>query len=85
MSFRYVLEQARISKEFGETPTPAFVLLDVKLSCQIHQMVRLTAGVQNLLNEHYYEHLNRSVRGNNPNPIYAPGRNFFLSLNLNFM
>ena len=85
LNFRYVLEQARISKEFGETPTPAFALLDVKLSYQFHKIIRLTAGVQNLFNEHYYEHLNRSVRGNNPKPIYAPGRNFFISLNLNFM
>jgi len=85
MTFRYVIEQARISKEFGETTTPAFVLMDLKLSYQFHKIVRVTAGVQNLFDENYYEHLNRSVRGNNPKPIYSPGRNFFISLNLNFM
>lgn len=83
--FRYVFDQARISKEFGETPTPAFVLLDLKLSCQFNKMIRLSTGVQNLFDEHYYEHLNRSVRGNNPKPIFAPGRNIFISVNLNFM
>jgi iron complex outermembrane recepter protein len=85
MTFRYVLMQSRISEEFGETPSPAFALLDVKLSYQFHKILGVTAGIQNLFDKHYYEHLNRSVRGNNPNPIYAPGRNFFISLNLNFM
>jgi len=43
----------------------------------------LSAGVNNLLDEAYYEHLNRSVRGANA-PILARGRNFYASLNIVF-
>jgi iron complex outermembrane receptor protein len=82
-TFRYVMAQSRISKEFGETETPAFALLNVKLGYQLAKMIRVQAGVNNLLDENYYEHLTRSVRGT-PNPIYAPGRNFYGSLNLTF-
>ena len=85
MACRFVLEQSRISTAFGETLTPAFHLLDVKIFCRLHEVFGITAGVQNLFNEHYYEHLNRSVKGSNPKPIFAPGRNFFVSLNFNFM
>ena len=81
--FRHVIEQSRISTEFGETVTPSFSLLDVRLSYQVSDFIRFSAGVNNLFDENYYEHLNRSVRGAN-NPIFAPGRNVFTSFNLTF-
>ena len=81
--FRHVMEQSQISTEFGETVTPSFSLLDVKLSYRLSDAIRLSAGVNNLFDENYYEHLNRSVRGTN-DPIFAPGRNVFTSFNLNF-
>lgn len=80
---RYVLEQSRISKEFGETVTPPFALVDVKLAYEVSKKVRINAGVYNIFDENYYEHLSRSVRGTNT-PIYAPGRNFFTSLSVQF-
>lgn len=80
---RYVAEQSRASAEFGETVTPSFSLLDVKIGYQITSGLSVNAGVNNLLDEHYYEHLNRSVRGANA-PIFAPGRNFFTNLNFTF-
>ena len=79
--FRYVAEQSRASAEFGETVTPSFGLLDVKMGYQITSGLSVNTGVNNLLDENYYEHLNRSVRGANE-PIFAPGRNFFLNLNI---
>ncbi|WP_149304480.1 TonB-dependent receptor domain-containing protein [Pareuzebyella sediminis] len=81
--FRYVAEQSRASTEFGETATPSFSLLDVEIGYQITSSFSVNAGVNNLLDEHYFEHLNRSVRGTNA-PIYAPGRNFFTNLNFTF-
>lgn len=83
LTFRHVLEQSRISTEFGETATPSFSLLDVKLGYQLTNSSRITAGVNNLLDENYYEHLSRSVRGNNL-PLFAPGRNAFASVNFVF-
>jgi len=82
-SFRHVLEQARISEEFGETVTPSFTLLDIKLDYQITDAARVTLGVNNIFDENYYEHLTRSVQGTN-DPIFAPGRNAFASINFVF-
>ncbi|MEN8202076.1 MAG: TonB-dependent receptor [Bacteroidota bacterium] len=83
-TFRYAMEQDRISGEFGETVTPSFFIVDLGLSLKINRLIGIRAGVQNLLDELYYEHLNRSVKSANPFPIYAPGRSFFLSFNLAF-
>ncbi|WP_299524516.1 TonB-dependent receptor [Winogradskyella sp.] len=83
LTFRHVLEQARISEEFGETETPAFSVLDIRLAYQFSNSARITAGINNAFDENYYEHLNRSVRGNNL-PIFAPGRNVFASINFTF-
>ncbi len=81
--FRHVLEQSRISTEFGETVTPAFSLLDIRLFYQLSDGLGLSAGINNLFDENYYEHLNRSVRGLNQ-PIFARGRNFSMSLSWSF-
>ena len=84
-TFRYVMEQSRISNEFGETVSPSFVLVDLGLSFQFTKSVRMTTGIQNLFDSLYYEHLSRSVRDASALPIYAPGRCFFLSFNLDLM
>ncbi|WP_299363586.1 TonB-dependent receptor [Winogradskyella sp.] len=83
IAFRYVAEQSRISNEFGETVTPSFTLLDINIGYEISDKLSINAGVNNLFDENYYEHLNRSVRGTN-DPIFAPGRNVFANLNLTF-
>ena len=82
-TFRYVAEQARVSKEFGEAVTPAFNLLDLQIGYQITDNFSANIGVNNLLDTNYFEHLNRSVRGANA-PIFAPGRNIFANLNFRF-
>jgi len=83
VTFRHVLKQARISEEFGETETPSFSLLNASLTYQLTGITRVNLGVNNLFDENYYEHLNRSVRGGT-SPIFEPGRNFFASVNFVF-
>lgn len=83
LMFRYVSEQSRVSNEFGETATPSFALLDIKIGYNISDKLTINSGVNNVLDENYYEHLNRSVRGTN-DPIFAPGRNLFVNLNFTF-
>lgn len=83
LAFRHVLEQSRISTEYGETTTPNFSLLDVKLAYDLTDAARITLGVNNIFDDNYYEHLARSVRGNNL-PIFAPGRNAFAAINFVF-
>ena len=78
--FRHVLRQNRIAAEYGETETPSFSLLNLQTTYVSSKKTRFTLGINNLLDTNYYEHLNRSVSGS-INPIYAPGRNVFASVN----
>lgn len=80
VSFRYAADQNRISTDYGETKTPSFFLIDVSASYRIVRGIDLTAGIQNLLDEAYYEHLNRTISGMPPVEIFAPGRSIFVSL-----
>jgi iron complex outermembrane receptor protein len=85
VTLRYVTEQIRISGEYGETVTPSFFTMDVSISYTLFKVFTISSGIQNIFNKTYYEHLNRSVRGTAPLPIYAPGRNYFISMSMNFM
>ncbi|MFZ4462696.1 MAG: TonB-dependent receptor domain-containing protein [Bacteroidales bacterium] len=80
VNLRYSLKQGRISADYGETATPAFALVDLNFSYQLNKIINATAGIQNLFDEAYYEHLNRSIPGNPSIEIFEPGRSFFLSL-----
>lgn len=81
---RYVMKQDRVASSFGEQETPSFALVDVKVSYQVNKLIRLSAMLNNVLDETYYEHLNRSVRST-PNAIYAPGRSFAFMLSVDLM
>ncbi len=83
--WRYVADQQRVSDEFGETSTPSFTTLDATVSYHFSDLLRGSLGIQNIFDETYYEHLNRTARGSDPRPIFAPGRNVFVSLSLKFM
>ena len=78
--FRYAAKQDRIATSYGETKSPAFSLIDAKVSWHLKSMLTATGGVQNLFDVAYYEHLARSVRGVDTRPIYSPGRSFYLTL-----
>jgi iron complex outermembrane receptor protein len=80
---RHAAKQSRTSNEFGETATPAFTLLDVRVEYALSNQLSVNLGVNNLFDEAYFEHLNRSVRGT-MDPIFAPGRNVFANLNFSF-
>ena len=84
ISFRHVLKQNRISNSFGESETPSFSIVDLSVRYQYNRTIGATFGVQNLLDETYYEHLSRSVKGIDKS-IYAPGRNIYFSLTVDLM
>jgi len=84
LMFRHVIKQARVSYDYGETETPSFNLLGLKGSYSISKRTQFIAGIRNIFDEAYYEHLNRSVKGSQ-NAIYAPGRSFYLSLSISFL
>lgn len=83
ISLRHVLKQTRVSSEYGETKTPSFTTVDTKVSYTLFYNVNLHAGINNLFDENYYEHLSRPVRGI-MEPMYAPGRNFYTTVNYTF-
>lgn len=84
---RRVFTQNKFDEAFGEDRTPGFFLIDMNLSAQLLDGVSLSGGVRNLLNESYYEHLNRRF---NPgvesasNNLLEPGRRFFIELSVRF-
>lgn len=81
--FRHCLEQSRISKEYGESVTPSFSIVNLKISYDMYDNFTMTFGIDNLFDESYYEHLSRSVKGKDSLPIYEPGRSVYLSINMN--
>ncbi len=84
LTFRQVLKQDRISMSYGETASPAFNVADAKISWVATNAITATGGVLNLFDTAYYEHLSRSILGS-VNPIYSPGRSFFVTLTFNFL
>jgi iron complex outermembrane receptor protein len=83
--WRAVQKQDRIATSYGETKTPGFNVVDAKISWLVNKAITTTCGVQNLLDEAYYEHLARSVRGPEARPIYSPGRSFYVTLTFSFL
>ena len=83
-TFRHVLKQNRVSGNFGETATPSFSIVDLACTYRIDKQWSASFGVQNLFDTLYYEHLSRSLSGQSQ-PIYSPGRNFYLSVFLDVM
>ena len=83
LRWRMVMEQNRVSEEFSETKTPAFMLVDLVGNFQINTKLQLRGGVQNLLDEAYHEHLTRALNGSGGLPLLAPGRSFFVALSYN--
>ncbi|MBR9998055.1 MAG: TonB-dependent receptor [Cyclobacteriaceae bacterium] len=80
--FRHVVRQDRVSESFGENTTPGFSIFDLKLTYDIKQIFHVAGGVRNLFDVAYYEHLSRSVREASQRPVYAPGRNLFLTVSM---
>lgn len=70
--------QNRINTDYGEAKTPGFILLHLRTGYNIHtekSVIKLNAGVENLLDRAYSEHLDWG--GYN-----RPGRNFYFMISL---
>lgn len=80
ITWRQVCRQDRVSTEFGEQETDGFGLLDLQVGVQVIKPLRISVGVQNLLDESYSEHLSRAVSGSMPaTRLLAPGRSWFVT------
>lgn len=68
--------QDRVATAAGEKPTPGYVVLHARLSVDVAG-ARVTAGVENLLDRKYRDHLD-------PATLFRPGRNLFLRASRTF-
>jgi iron complex outermembrane receptor protein len=80
---RMVSEQNRVSQAYDELKTPGFVTAAFSLSYNPFNFVSVSAGVENMLNNPYYEHLNRRIVGSTEK-LYEPGRVYYINLMLQF-
>ena len=81
-SVRMVIAQNQISEAYDEETTPGFVLADFKVNYHFNRNLTVNAGVNNIFDKAYYEHLNRRIIGSMA-PLYEPGRIFFVNLIFN--
>ena len=78
---RFVAQQKHVSQAFYEPETPGFFLLSMSFVYEINKHIGLTAGVNNIFDKSYYEHLNRKITGSSEK-LYEPGRVFFVQVNI---
>jgi outer membrane receptor protein involved in Fe transport len=82
---RMVASQNNVAKSLGELGTPGFTTFNIRTYWQASERLLLTAGVENLGNRFYREHLD-PVSGTilGVNPLYRPGTNFYFGSQLSY-
>ena len=81
----YQAEQKRVSSLVGESETPAFSIINIKLSYLFYKKLNLGFAVDNISNENYYRHLSRPYKNmDTQSMFYEPGRNFKIFVKYNF-
>jgi outer membrane receptor protein involved in Fe transport len=79
-SVRLVSRQDRAALTLGEQPTPSFHVIDLRSYVMPTNYLTVSAGVENLTDEFYREHLDlRTGRG-----VFQPGRNFYVAAELRY-
>jgi iron complex outermembrane receptor protein len=82
---RFVADQDRVDPAFAENPTPGFAVWHLRGRIDVARAVGIVAGVENLLDKEYWEHLTREAAANVPGltpgqEIPQPGRHLTLAL-----
>jgi iron complex outermembrane recepter protein len=81
ISFRYVSSQRHVSEAFYEPETPDFSLLNLSIVYKVNKAIGITAGINNVFDKSYYEHLNRKIIGTTEK-LYEPGRVMYIQINI---
>jgi len=79
---RYVLAQKNVSLAMQEIESEQFTVLGFRLLYKLNPRFSVIGGVNNMLDNAYYEHLNRRILGTD-SFIYEPGRSFYVNLIFN--
>jgi hypothetical protein len=81
-SLRLVDDQHRVAASLMETPTPGFVTSDLRGFCQATDKLLLLAGVENIGDRAYREHLD--FRAPNGRQVLRSGVNFYFGTELTY-
>ncbi|MDY0075788.1 MAG: TonB-dependent receptor [Bacteroidales bacterium] len=82
---RIVDAQDRVSARFNETASPGFGVFDFYADYTVLGSLQMMAGVRNIFNKNYVEHLSRAYKGMDTNSLYfEPGRSFNIGLKYKF-
>ncbi len=86
---RFADKQTRIDTLGGldTIETPAWAVLDLYGSYRVNRQLEMRAGVDNLFDRHYAEHVNRNYSdlfGDPSDRIYEPGRTLWARVNVTF-
>ncbi len=85
IKIRNVSEQSRIAETSGETTSPGYTIYDVYVMYKPLKFLQIGAGVDNLTNELYYNHLSRPYQNQTENSMfYEAGRNVKFSIKVLF-
>ncbi len=87
LAIEYTLPQNQISEANYEKSTPDYMLINGSIQYVFKKWATINVGVNNILNQAYYNHLNRRAVSSNPLEkikLYEPGRVFFVNLKLDF-
>jgi outer membrane receptor protein involved in Fe transport len=74
-SVRMVNQQNRVATSLLETPTAGFATCDLRGYWRPWEKLLLVAGVENVFDQNYREHLD--FRAPNGNDVLQPGVNFY--------
>jgi len=83
LTARFVNAQNRVSEAYGEAATPGFVTAAFSIGYTPCSYFYISAGVENLFDNAYYEHLNRRIVGSNEK-LLEPGRVLYVTLTVKF-
>jgi iron complex outermembrane receptor protein len=79
--------QDKVAAYNGEQTTPGYALLNLRAEYTFNNRLTLGAGIENIFDKHYAEHLsgsNRVLGGDVPVGMRIPGAGRFISLMLNY-
>lgn len=79
LNIRYIATQNNVSIANYEQSTPDWLIVNFSVDYKVNSHIKTSLGVKNLMNQAYYEHLNRKIIGSTEK-LYEPGRSFFVNL-----
>ncbi len=83
LSLRCVANQNNISTSMYESTTPGFIVIDNAINYKLIKYITIYGGINNILNNPYYEHLNRRQIGTTQK-LYEPGRFFTIGAKISY-